>query len=69
MNPSDFYAYAATHNRVALTRRVLADLDTPLSLYLKLANAPNTFLLESVVSVSAVGAIALSACLAASNCA
>lgn len=49
MNANDFYAYAATHNRVALTRRVLADLDTPLSLYLKLANAPNTFLLESVV--------------------
>ncbi len=50
MNAHDFYAHAARgYNRVALTRRVLADLDTPLSLYLKLANAPNTFLLESVV--------------------
>jgi anthranilate synthase component I len=50
MNAHDFYSHAAQgFNRVALTRRVLADLDTPLSLYLKLANAPNTFLLESVV--------------------
>ena len=54
MNAHDFYAYAQpragkTYNRVALTRRVLADLDTPLSLYLKLANQANTFLLESVV--------------------
>ena len=31
-----------------LTREVLADLDTPLSTYLKLADAPWTFLLESV---------------------
>jgi anthranilate synthase component 1 len=50
MNSQTFYAYAAQgFNRVPLTRRVLADLDTPLSLYLKLANAPNSFLLESVV--------------------
>jgi anthranilate synthase component I len=50
MNAHDFYSHAAKgFNRVALTRRVLADLDTPLSLYLKLANQPNTFLLESVV--------------------
>jgi anthranilate synthase component I len=50
MNAHDFYSHAERgFNRVALTRRVLADLDTPLSLYLKLANAPNTFLLESVV--------------------
>jgi anthranilate synthase component 1 len=30
-------------------RMLQADLDTPLSLYLKLANRPNSFLLESVV--------------------
>ena len=34
--------------RVALSREVLADLDTPLSTYLKLANEPGTFLFESV---------------------
>lgn len=35
-------------NRVALTRRVLADLETPLSVYAKLAQGKNSFLLESV---------------------
>jgi anthranilate synthase component 1 len=40
---------AASLRRVPLVREVLADLDTPLSTYLKLANAPYTYLLESVV--------------------
>lgn len=35
-------------NRVPLVREVLADLDTPLSTYLKLANGPYTYLFESV---------------------
>jgi len=34
--------------RTPLVRETLADLDTPLSTYLKLADAPNSFLLESV---------------------
>lgn len=34
--------------RIALVREVLADLDTPLSTYLKLANAPYSYLFESV---------------------
>ena len=34
-------------NRVPLVREVLADLDTPLSTYLKLANAPYSYLFES----------------------
>ena len=34
--------------RVPVVREVLADLDTPLSVYLKLADAPYSFLLESV---------------------
>lgn len=38
----------AGYNRIPVTREVLADLDTPLSTYLKLANVPWTFLLESV---------------------
>ncbi len=38
----------AGFNRIPITRDVLADLDTPLSTYLKLADAPWTFLLESV---------------------
>ncbi len=35
-------------NRIPLVREVLADLDTPLSTYLKLANAPYSYLFESV---------------------
>jgi len=38
----------AGYNRIPLVREVLADLDTPLSTYLKLADAPYTYLLESV---------------------
>ncbi|MFO1305331.1 MAG: anthranilate synthase component I [Burkholderiales bacterium] len=50
MTEAEFRALAAQgHNRIPLVEEVFADLDTPLSLYLKLANAPNSFLLESVV--------------------
>ena len=34
--------------KIPLSKRVLADLDTPLSVYLKLAGSHNTFLFESV---------------------
>jgi anthranilate synthase component 1 len=36
------------YNRIPLTSESFADLDTPLSLYLKLANQPYSYLLESV---------------------
>ncbi len=36
------------YNRIPLVREVLADLDTPLSTYLKLARSPFSYLLESV---------------------
>ena len=39
---------ATTQQRTPLVREVLADLDTPLSTYLKLANAPYSYLFESV---------------------
>ncbi len=42
-------------NRIPLYRCVSADLDTPLSAWLKLANGKNTFLLESVVGGSRWG--------------
>ena len=49
MTPSELSSYARDgYNRVAITRRVLADLDTPLSAYLKLAAEPFSYLLESV---------------------
>ena len=38
----------AGYNRIPLSREVLADLDTPLSTYLKLADAPYSYLFESV---------------------
>jgi anthranilate synthase component 1 len=44
----DFRALAAEHRVVPVTRKVLADSETPLSAYRKLAaNRPSTFLLES----------------------
>ncbi len=39
---------AEGHNRIPVYRSVLADLDTPLSVYLNLANGPDTYLFESV---------------------
>jgi anthranilate synthase component 1 len=50
MTESEFNALAqAGYNRVPIVLETFADLDTPLSLYLKLANEPHTYLLESVV--------------------
>ena len=39
---------AEGHNRIPVVREVLSDLDTPLSVYLKLADGPHTYLFESV---------------------
>ena len=39
---------AQGYNRIPLVAETFADLDTPLSLYLKLANKPYSYLLESV---------------------
>ena len=36
------------YNRIPVTREILADLDTPLTTYLKLANGRYSYLLESV---------------------
>ena len=50
MTPVAFEALArAGYRRIPLVQETLADLDTPLSIYLKLANAPNSYLLESVI--------------------
>ena len=42
-------AVAQGYNRIPLVAEHFADLDTPLSLFVKLANCPHSFLLESVV--------------------
>jgi anthranilate synthase component 1 len=50
MTEAEFNRLAsAGHNRVPLVLETFADLDTPLSIYLKLANRPYSYLLESVV--------------------
>ena len=49
LSEPQFEACAAQgYNRIPLVREVLSDLDTPLSVYLKLADEPNTYLFESV---------------------
>jgi len=49
MTESEFRQFAAAgYNRIPLVLETFADLDTPLSVYLKLANRPWTYLLESV---------------------
>ncbi len=49
LNKSEFDAYAASgYTRIPLVREVLADLDTPLSTYMKLAGGEYSYLFESV---------------------
>jgi anthranilate synthase component 1 len=49
MTPDRFAELARQgYNRIPLMREVLADLDTPLSVYLKLADGPYSYLFESV---------------------
>ncbi|KOR30244.1 anthranilate synthase component I [Achromatium sp. WMS2] len=49
MTPQQFSDLAAQgFNRIPVVREVLADLDTPLSAYLKLANKPFSYLFESM---------------------
>ncbi len=50
MTEQEFFDLARQgYNRIPLVRELPGDLETPLSAYLKLANAPYTYLLESVV--------------------
>lgn len=50
MTEQDFAALARQgYNRIPLILETFADLDTPLSIYLKLANRPYSCLLESVI--------------------
>ncbi len=49
MTHEEFLRLAAQgYNRIPMARETLADFDTPLSIYLKLADAPYSYLLESV---------------------
>jgi len=49
MTPEQFKHYADQgYNKIPLMKTILADLETPLSAYMKLANAPFSYLFESV---------------------
>ena len=49
INETEFNQLASQgYNRIPLMREVLADLDTPLSTYMKLCSAPYSYLFESV---------------------
>jgi anthranilate synthase component 1 len=49
MTPAEFAALASQgYNRIPVSCEILADLDTPLSTYLKLAEGPYSYLFESV---------------------
>ncbi|MCP4469161.1 MAG: anthranilate synthase component I [Gammaproteobacteria bacterium] len=48
MNLKQFNQIRRDYNRIPLVREVFADLETPLSTYLKLADEPYTYLFESV---------------------
>ena len=44
-----FLLYAEQgYNHIPVTREILADLETPMSAYMKLAAGPRSYLLESV---------------------
>ncbi|HNN87788.1 MAG TPA: anthranilate synthase component I, partial [Pseudomonadales bacterium] len=49
LTPEHFATLAAQgYNRIPVVRELFADLETPLSCYLKLARQPYSYLLESV---------------------
>ncbi len=49
MTPEQFVSFAELDSKtIPLSREILADLDTPLSTYMKLASGPHSYLLESV---------------------
>lgn len=49
LSQSEFNRYSRQgYNRIPVVHEVTADLDTPVSIYLKLANKPYSYLLESV---------------------
>jgi anthranilate synthase component 1 len=69
MTSQEFAALAAQgYNRIPLVRQVLADLETPLSTYLKLGRGLHTYFFESVQGGRSGGATPSSACPVARCC-
>ena len=59
-DPNAFRELARRHRVVPVTRRLLADGETPVGVYRKLAGGPGTFLLESAEHGAASGGVAWS---------
>jgi anthranilate synthase component 1 len=69
LTPEHFAALAAEgYNRIPVVRELLADLETPLSCYLKLARQRYSYLLESVQGGEQWGVTPLSDCPAVPCC-
>ena len=65
MNREQFESLASEgYNRIPVVREVLADTETPLSIYLKLGRGTHSYFFESVQGGENGGAIPLSGCLA-----
>ena len=64
-----FHELARTNRVVPVTRRLLADGETPVGVYRKLAGGPGTFLLESAEHGAASGAAPRGRATASSACA
>lgn len=63
MNKEKFNQWAEEgYNRIPVTRNMLADLDTPLSVYLKLADGPYAWLFESVAGGETWGRYSIIGC-------
>jgi len=52
---SEFKKLAEKHNIIPVYREIIADMDTPVSAFIKLGNEENSFLLESVVGGEQLG--------------
>src|ERR1700733_7066859 len=60
--PDEFLKLAAQGNLIPVTRRILADLETPLSAYWKIRGAGESFLFESVEGGEHIGRYSFVGC-------
>ena len=60
--PEDFLKFAAQGNLIPVTRRILADLETPLSAYRKIRGEGEAFLFESVEGGEHIGRYSFVGC-------
>src|SRR5579862_9040191 len=58
----EFLKYATQGNLIPVTRRILADLETPLSAYRKISGAGESFLFESVEGGEHIGRYSFVGC-------